>query len=268
MNKYIGDGAVNNRMAGRLVARYVSSGNTVIQPTSANLTTGVFTVGSSLTALGFTVGAYYGTMFNIHSFATKILPKEIVPATDYFMYVLSDTTFQLSTSNTSAGLISSYPDASNTGVDPTQWHLEYASASSTLINLAGMGLSDIRVKIDCQGDRGGWRYVYLQGTSVESSNVSANMGTVADGRETMSLLMELHWIYSPETKTLWGYCDHQQNVLWGNNTSGTWTQSSTASNSTYTQTRPLTNFKITGVLISFSITNGSVIEIYDMKGGY
>jgi hypothetical protein len=253
---------------GKLVARYVHSGNKVIQPTALNTTTGVFTTATSLTGLGLAVGSYTLTIFNMHTWNTKILPVEINPINSYYVYVVSDTTFQLSTSNTSAGLVSSYPNASNTAIDCSQFHFETGATGNFTVDLTGLNLSDIRVKTDVQRERGGWAYVYLQGTSDETPSFANYAGGAVDGRSTQSLYMEHHFRYTPESKTIWGTVEHTQSVVWGNVSGGTWTASSTNDTVACSQWKPYTNFKITGIRFAFIFANNSVIEVYDMKGSY
>jgi hypothetical protein len=258
----------NANNAGKLVARYVHSGNKVIQPTALNTTTGVFTTATSLTGLGLAVGSYNLAIFNMHTWNTKILPVEINPINTYYVYVASDTTFQLSTSNTSAGLVSSYPNASNTAIDCSQFHFETGATGNFTVDLTGLNLSDIRVKTDVQRERGGWAYVYLQGTSDETPSFANYAGGAVDGRSTQSLYMEHHFKYNPESKTIWGTVEHTQSRVWGNVSGGTWTDSSTNDTVACAQWKPYTNFKITGIRFAFIFANNSVIEVYDMKGSY
>jgi hypothetical protein len=253
-----------------LISRYVFTGNKEIYPTAMDLTTGIITVGSSLTAQGFTVGSYYNMMFVIHAFATKILPKEINPTTDYYTYILSDTTIQLSTANNSSGLISSYPDASNTGVDPTKWHIEYASTTINIsFDTSSLNLSDVLFHFDFPGrDRGGYPYVNLHGTSDEGT-INLTGLTIIDGRETMTVTGAVRYRYSKESKTFFNWLDHAHSIQWGNNTNGSWSYSTVTASSQASTWRSYTNAKITSLSMSgITVANGSVFELYDMKGGY
>lgn len=254
-----------------LISRYVYSGNKEIYPTSINLTTGIITVSSSLTAQGFTIGNYYNIFFAMHSWANKILMKEINPVTDYFMNVVSDTTIQLSTANNSSGLIASYPDASNTNVDPTKWHFEYPPNGGTLnlsFDVSSLNLSDFLLHFDIPSrDRGGYPYVNAHGTADEGS-WGATGCTVIDGRETMSVTGAVRYRYSKESKILWHWLDHAHSIQWGNNTSGTWSFSWANGSSQGGIFGRYTNAKITSITMSgISVGNGSVFELYDMKGG-
>lgn len=251
--------------AGRLIARYVQSGNTEIHPTSLDLTTGIFTCSESLSSSGMTSGNFYGSAFNIHSISSKVFMEEINPVNDYEIYVLSDNTLQLASGNTTSTIISSYPNTTWT-IDCSQFHFE-RNLTSPYIDLSGFDLSEIRVKISAQRDRSGWAYFSLKGSCVESSNWSAWIGGMVDGRETQQLFMELWWKYIPEMNLLLGNGLHTQNYVWGNSTSGSWNDyQSTSPN--YTMWKPLTNFKMTGLQSNFPICNGSVIEVFDMKGTY
>lgn len=251
--------------SGRLIARYVQSGNQEIHPTSLDLTTGIFTCGESLSSLGMTSGNFYGTAFNIHSLASKVLMEEINPVNDYEMYVLSDNTFQLASGNTTSVILSSYPSTTWT-IDCSEFHLE-RNLTSPFIDLSGFNLSEIRVKISAQRDRGGWAYFSLKGTCDENANWSSWIGGMTDGRETIQLFMELWWKYIPEMNILYGNGLHEQHQLWGNSSSGSWNNYQGTSDS-YTMWKPLTNFKMTGLQSNFPMCNGSVIEVFDMKGAY
>lgn len=271
-NKWVGEGSVNNAQGGRLVARYVVSGNTQIQPTSFNSSTGIFTCsGTSLVnTLGYASGNYVSVAFNMHTFNTKILPQEINPVNSYYMYVLSDNTFQLSSGNTSGNIMGSgnYTGTYDSTIDVTQWHLE-PNIPSVSINLTGMGLSEIRVAVDGQRDRAGWDYIYLYYTCNENptgTNVVAS-GDI-DGRSTQSVYRDYWWKYNEESKTLWGSNRHSQSITWGNNSSGTWTQSAALSSAAYSVNKALTNCQFTKINVYFGLCNGSVVEVFDMKGEF
>lgn len=267
--KYVGRGASNNKQGRSLVSRFVWSGNKEVQPTALDLTTGIFTVGSSLNAMGLNSGSLYNMFFVMHSWANKILPVEINPVTDYFVYILSDTTFQLSTTNASSGAIVSYPNASNTAVDVTKFHLEYATTNGITMDVTGLGLSDILARYDIRGrDRGGYPYIYLRGTGDEGT-LDTNGSTIIDGRETMALNFDVRFKYNQETKTIWYWVEHAQSIQWGNVAGGTWSNSTVTGSSQTAQWRDYTNFKIINVRIQgISLANGSVVEIFDMKGAY
>jgi hypothetical protein len=224
-----------------------------------NLSTGIFTATESLTGLGLTIGSFVAIAFNIHSFTNGILPMEINPTIGYYAYVIDDTTFQLSTTSGSSGLVASYPSSSNTKIDVTKFHFEILSGTFQ-INFSE-NVTEITVKLSCQRDRGGWSYISLVGTSDEG-NFSDWINTGADGRSTMTLYQEMCWKYVPELSTLFGDIPFAQTTIWGNNTNGTWSQAAIASTVNHNIWKSLTNFKVQGIVSNFGIVNNSVVEIY------
>lgn len=122
----------------RLIAKYVHSGNPVIQPTSLDLETGVFTcVGHGLTT-GDHVMVIPDGPFTAIPF--ELCSKLMNSTQTLSVRVVNDDTFVIrDVDNTDIA----YPSTANTSVDVTKWHIEKSSVR--IYTIDGFSASEIKV---------------------------------------------------------------------------------------------------------------------------
>lgn len=121
----------------RLIAKYVHSGNPVIQPTALDLTTGVFTCAGHGLTTGDTVmvipdGSFSTIPFELCSTSTISTAKLTVG-------VIDTNTFTLRNGSTDI----TYPNTNNTTVDVSKWHIEKSAVQ--IYTISGFSAKEIKV---------------------------------------------------------------------------------------------------------------------------
>lgn len=259
-------GDVNNvGNAGRIAARYVHSGNTVVQPTALDKTTGIYTcAGGLLTAIG-AAGTVSSKVVIGWVVVNAVLPREVKAGEYHKIEVISDTTFYLQNSSTDSTYtrISSYPDAGNTGTDATKFWFELGYPTSLTINLNGLNLNEILVRIHGCRARAGQTYLNLQGTH-DGGNYSAPIGVVMDGKDTMYQFGEFYWKYEPANQLLVGQVIRSAWTYWNETTSGIVIGGQQEMGGRILN--KFSNFQITGMNVAHPMGNGYTIDVFDLRG--
>lgn len=121
----------------RLIAKYVHSGNPVIQPTALDLTTGVFTCAGHGLTTGDTVmvipdGSFATIPFELCSTLLQSTAKLTVG-------VIDANTFTLRNGSTDI----TYPNTNNTTVDVSKWHIEKSTIQ--IYRISGFSAKEIKV---------------------------------------------------------------------------------------------------------------------------
>lgn len=247
--------------AGKLAARYVHSGNTVIQPSALNTSTGVWTTTQSLNTLVGANGTIVAGIVPVNTvYTSNIIPREFLAANSHRLEVISDTTFYIQ--DTTTRLVS-YPNAANSSNDLTKFNFELNQPISVTINLASYNLSEIAVKLLGIRPRTGQTFVHLQGT-YDGGSYEAAITNYVDGKEFQSMFLEMHWKYEKNISMLFGQGIRSAQTYW-NDAAGTWTIISQSEMNTRLFER-LSNFKITGIKLAFPMANNYTVDIYDLRG--
>lgn len=231
----------------QLVARYVASGNPSIVPVSVDITTGIFTAST-------TIPLPIGSKVNFITVYPNMYPTKLFSEWDginsYLLEVLSATTFILQLNGVR---IVSYA----TLIDVTQFAFEYNMASSTTINMSGLGLANnYKVCVGSNSDRNGWRYVdFYFKTQDGVSHMVEWLGT--DGRQFMDYYQECEFHINRERKLLIRYGGRIVNMSWSGGTD--WSLSSKID-----QGRDFWKYdvkEVTSIVVG-NLSNGGFIEIY------
>jgi hypothetical protein len=243
--------ATNNNE--RLVTRYVHSGNKVIQPTSVNLLTGVFTTN---TPIGLTAGTTKSILVNyINGYPTRLF-AEWNGTNNYSIQVIDDYSFYVTIGST----IITYADtANNQGVQLDRFVFEY-DVVQRAIDLTGLDIGDeIRVVIAGVRDRNGWSYTPLW-FNHSGGTSSVDLGMV-DGRDFITMYMEKQFRYYREMGLLITMGGRSASRLWSGGTSWQYTSGLDASRSLDVYH----NVQWVRLNINFNMGNGSVLEIYTIN---
>lgn len=257
-------------MSGKLIARYTRSGNTVIQPTALDLTTGIFTIsGGGITAAIGANGAVSNNDIIIATsvFANGILPREIQAAGQiyYRLQAISDTTFYLqsSSNNSTYANVTSYPNANNTLVDVTKFWFEINNPAIS-VDISSFNLSEVLIRGYGFRSRGSQSYNTLIGTYGSGSTFQFLTPPAMDGSVTMYQFGEWYHGYDPTTQTITSQIIRWCYTRW-NESAGTWFNSaSTGIGNTFY--RPYPNLKMTSIQTQHLVANGYTFEIYDPRG--
>jgi hypothetical protein len=244
-----------------LVARYVHSGNIVIQPTSLNMSTGVWTTNQSLNTLLGANGTIKANIVPVSkTYANNSIPREYLETNVHRLEVISDTTFYIQDGTTR---LTSYPHANNSTVDVSKISFEVNQPTSVTIDLSGLNLNEILLRGFGVRNRSGQTYFNLQG-SHDGGAYSQPITAILDGKDFMNQFVEAYWKYEPSSQILLGQYVRSANTYWVAST-GVWAVFGVneAGNRRFDL---LSNFQITAIVASFPMANGYVIEIHKWGG--
>jgi hypothetical protein len=246
---------------GTLVARYIHSGNTVIQPTALNMSTGVWTTDQSLNTLIGPNGTIKANIIPVSkTFANNSIPREYLETNVHRLEVINDNTFYIQDGTTR---LVSFPHANNSTVDVTKISFEVNQPVSVTIDLQGLNLNEILLRGLGVRNRSGQTYFNLMGTH-DGGAYNQNISAILDGKEFMNQFVEAYWKYDSGTKILVGQYVRSANTYWVGNT-GVWAVFG-SNDAAIRRFEIISNFQITGLSAQFSMANGYVIEIHKLGG--
>jgi hypothetical protein len=258
-----GTGGEGGGSGTQIIARYVHSGNTVIQPTALDTATGIWTTAQSLQTL---IGANGSVKTNIvpvcKTFATNSIPREFLESSTHAIETITDNTFYIRDGSTK---ITSYPHANNATVDVSKLSFEINAPTSVTIDLSAFNVKEILLRALGTRNRSGQTYFNLKGTSDEGA-YSQPISAIMDGKEFMTQFAEAYWKYESVNQILLGQFVRSANTYWLSS-NGTWAVFGT-NDAGIRRFDRLTNFQITGVQASFFMANNYVIEVHDLRGNY
>lgn len=251
---------------GKLLARYVHSGNKVIQPTTLDKATGIWTTTTNLvTDLGLAIGSFRQIIPVHKTYANNSIPREWKSINNNNLEVISNNTFYITTAQNVGGRILSYPDANtpSTGYE-THMQLEIGSGGTIIVDLTPFDVRELRVVTVGQRNRPGWTYSDLWYTHAGGTASMPASGMV-DGRDWMTFKQEVAFRYEPSLKLLMMQGIGSMTRTW-TDTSGTWGDG--ASNQYGQRSFAIVdNFKADSIRLTPSVfANGTVCEVYETRG--
>lgn len=251
---------------GKLIARYVHSGNKVIQPVSLDKATGIWTTTTNLvTGVGLAIGSFRQIIPVHKTYANNSIPREWKSINNNNIEVISENTFYLTTAQNVGGRVLSYPDPNtpSTGYE-THMQLEINTSGTIIIDLTQFDVREIRVVLMGQRNRPGWTFSDLYYTHAGGTGVMAASGMV-DGRDWQTLKQETSFRYEPALRLLMMQGLMSMTRTW-TDTNGTWGDG--ASNQSNQRNFALVdNFKADSIrIVSNVFANNTVCEIYDTRG--
>jgi hypothetical protein len=237
-----------------LIARYVHTSNTEIQPIALDLTTGIFT---TETPLGLPVGAIRNVVPRMNYMFNGCIPREFKPIDAHKIEVIDDYHFYLLAENVK---LTSYPHTANTAVDVSTFRFEYGYGMNTTIDLSGLNLQSFRVVVRGQRQRGGWAYHYLNADH-SKGNFNTFFSGITDGRDFQSVMFEMDFRYAPTNNMFFHQVTNAMWTIW-NESNGTWTHNASSTNlGQYINVWE--DLKYNSFRVGYGITNGTVVEIYN-----
>lgn len=236
----------------KLVARYVHSGNTVIQPISVDLTTGVFTSESPLPWSAGTEKTVITSYSNGTGYPTRLF-AEWSGINNYSIRVIDTNTFYVIT----GGSIVTYADtANNQGVQINRFQFE-TDFSKPTIDLTQLDMGDeVMVVVSGVADRSGWRYTPISFTH-DGGTDKVQFASI-DGRDFMTFYMEIIFKYNREMGLLMSFDGDQAKREWQGGTNW-YINKSRGSNRDFSI---FSNLQWTKVETTYNMANNSVLEVY------
>ena len=237
-----------------LVHRYVHTSNKVIQPTGLDKSTGLFT---TIEPINLPAGTKRQVITAFNYQADGIMPREFNGVDGHFIEVVSPNSFYI-LQGSANGVRMTYTNASNTNVDVNAFRFEYDYSNGPIIDLSDLNIKNGRFRFKGTRHRPGWSYVYLDMLH-SGGTYRHNYGTFADGRDYLSL--DIIGLFSIENSFVSARIDNYIKSEW-NNDKGTWGYYQGNNGSVLAGYFDSVNF--TSLTVSFAMSNGSVVEIYDL----
>lgn len=246
--------------SGKLVARYVHSGNKVVQPISLDTTTGIWTCSGGLNTLVGANGTVVSCVGRCTTYTNNIIPRELRESDSSRLQVLSDSTFYIQAGTTN---ILSYPDGSNSANNLSKIRFELTGVVSATIDISSFDMKEIVFRAYGSRGRLGWSYLYVEGTH-DGGNYSAAL-TILDGKNFSTQFQEQYTRYDKVS----GVFIHQglrSAIRYWTSANGTWTTSGAADATSARLIENFSNFKYTSIRLNFDCCNDYALEIYDQAG--
>lgn len=236
----------------RLIARYVHSGNSTIQASSVNLSTGVFT---TTQPMSWTSGNIYKDVIVSY---TNGIPNKLFSewngSNAYGLQVIDANTFYIVSGNT-ANAIVTY--GSTESVNLSQLQFEYNIVGPPLIDLTKVTVGDqLRTTWAGVRNRPGWTTVSVNWSY--SGGTGSWYGDIIDGRTFEIGYYEQNFKYIREMGMLYTYGGKSISQQWNGGTS--WSLSSGIDPERGFSSAP--NLQFTSVNVGGGIANGTEICVY------
>lgn len=246
----------------KLITRYIYNGNKEIQPSSVDLTTGIFT---TATPHGIPAGTIKNVIIVPNFIFNGQFPREFISADQHRIEAIDANTFYIWKGTTAR---MTYTNAMNTGVNVLSFRFETDTLQSGVtFDISAIPTNKIRFLYKGNRGRPGWTYVYLKYSYGPLNTIEeTNFGTFSDGRD-MNMLYFEGFIENDnvnDANFLVGHVDKYINNTW-NEGNGTWAMNHTTNNNGAPILQRQKNIKLQTLRFSFEIANGSIIEIYNAR---
>jgi hypothetical protein len=250
-------GSSNSFGIEKRIVRYVHSGNKVIQPDSVDLATGIFT---TLTPMNIVAGTTVPFVLNYQSYPNQLF-AEWNGANTNKIKTIDATTFQILNGTTPLTYASTVPNNS-ISFNLSTISFEY-DISQPIIDLTGLDVGDeLRIINSGTRDRAGWSTVqlwfdYTGGTANNTGSIN-----MVDGRDFMSFYQEAVYKYYRESGLLITHGGRNIKREWNGGTAWVFTSTLDPTRNFY----KYYNIKFTSLRPIYNMSNGSVVELYSIKG--
>lgn len=250
--KWIGESSQNNpNISERLIARYVHSGNSIVQASSVDPTTGIFTTTQSMSWTANTI--YNDIVVSYIGGIPSKLFSEWNGINAYGLKVIDANTFYI-VNGSSSNTVVTY--ATGQTVDLTKIQFEYVAIAPPSIDLTKVTTGD-KLKIVWKGikNRGGYivatpNWSYTGGTGGQTQNA-------IDGRCFQFALLEIICEYNRDMQMLYFYEGRAITQSWSGGT--TWGLSSAMGSERTMSILP--NLAFTRVTLG-NMSNNTTVEVY------
>jgi hypothetical protein len=254
MLEWLGDTAFNQKKAQseRLIARYVHSGNSIVQAASVDPTTGIFT---TTQPMSWTANTIYNDIIvsYVGGIPTRLF-SEWNGVNTYGLKVIDANTFYI-VNGTSSNTVVTYATG-QTLVDLAKIQFEYVAVTPPSIDLTGITTGD-KIRLSWKGikNRPGYIVVspnwsYTGGTGVQTQNA-------IDGRCFQIAFIEVICEYNREMQMLYFYEGRTITQAWNGGTS--WALNSAMGSERTMNILP--NLVFTRVTLG-NMSNNTTVEVY------
>lgn len=257
----------------RLIAKYVHSGNPVIQPTALDLTTGVFTCAGHELTTGDRIMIIPDGSFT--SIPFELCSTLMNSTTTLSVRVIDDDTFVI---RNSANTDITYPNTVNTSVDVTKWHIEKSSVQVYTID--GFSANEIKILLSgfAWGTSNFYPFVFAKDSNgVVGARYNNNIGSTT-GNDCMitpfydiecifsnKMKMDVMYLNSPTTEADYKYLQSYPQFMGYNSRSKGKTTSQMYALRDHTAFTAITIMSSTqSVNLNLMLANGFTVEVYKL----